>query len=110
MFRVLLAAAAVTTALSGCGWATAGQSPPAAAGAGVGPVDQGRIDGSHGGDAVLYATVGFFSPSPEIVAVGSVRPDGSFSVTYPATLPAAVLSRPGDQCPTIQATQRTAST
>ena len=105
MFRVLLAAVALTTALSGCGGATAGQSSPAA-----GPVEQGRIGAWHGGDAVLYATVGFFSPSPEIVAVGSVGTDGSFSVTYPATLPPDVLSRPRDQCPTIQATDPTAST
>jgi hypothetical protein len=110
MFRVLLAAAAVATALSGCGAPAASQSPPAAAGAALGPVDQGHIGGWHGGDAVLYATVGFFSPSPEIVAAGSVRADGSFSVAYPATLPAAVLSRPGDQCSTIQATDPTAST
>jgi len=110
MFRVLPAALAITAALSGCGGAVSSPSPPAAVRPAGGPVEQGRIGGWHGGEAVLYATVGFFSPSPEIVAVGTVSADGSFSVTYPAGLPPDVLSKPGDQCSTIQATDPTAST
>lgn len=107
MLRTLAIALLSAAALAGCGSGAAG---PAAPDPVAGPVEQGNIDGWTGGDAVLYATVGFFSPNPQIVAVGSVRPGGSFSVTYPATLPPDVLGRPADQCPTIRATDPAALT
>jgi hypothetical protein len=110
MSRFLLAALALAAALSGCGWGIGSPAAHAAAKPAAGPVEAGTIHGWTGGDATLYATVGFFSPNPEIVAVGAVRPNGSFSVTYPATLPADLLSNPSDQCSTIHATDPAAST
>lgn len=110
MFRVLLAAVAAMSALAGCGWGMGSPAGPGAATPAAGPVERGSIDGWTAGDAVLYGTVGFFAPAPEIVAVGSVRPDGTFSVTYPPTLPPDVLSKPSDQCSTIRSTDPDAST
>jgi len=110
MFRVAMAAIAATIALSACGSGVGTTAEPGAAKPAAGPVETGTIKSWTGGDATLYATVGFFAPSPQIVAVGAVRPDGSFSVTYPATLPPDVLSKPSDQCSTIQSTDPNAST
>src|SRR2546430_11096641 len=69
MSRFLLAALALTAALSGCGWGVGSPAAHAAAKPAAGPVEAGTIHGWTGGDATLYATVGFFSPNPEIVAV-----------------------------------------
>ena len=80
MSRFLLVALALTAALAGCGWGVGSPAAHAAAKPATGPVEAGTIHGWTGGDATLYATVGFFSPNPEIVAVGAVLPDGSFSV------------------------------
>ena len=106
MFRARMAALAATLMVAACGSA----STAASTGPATGPREAGTIKGWTGGDATLYATVGFFAPNPEIVAVGAVTPDGSFSVVYPATLPADVLSRPAEQCSTIQATDPAART
>ena len=65
-----------------------------------GPTERGRIAGWPGGNAVLYPTVGFFG-SPQIVAVGLVRPDGSFVVRLPARVPVDLLSKSASQCATL---------
>jgi hypothetical protein len=65
------------------------------------PLDRGTIVGWVGGNAVIYATVGFFGP-PQIFAVGTVRPDGSFVVHFPALLPVDLLQKSIDQCSTLR--------
>jgi DoxX-like family len=81
-------------------------APPALAAAadlqdGRAVIEQGRIAGWQGGDAAIYATVGFFG-APRVVGVGSVTSDGSFSVSLPDEVPADLLGKSTDQCPTIQ--------
>lgn len=65
-----------------------------------GPLERGTIVGWRGGNAVIYPTVGFFGP-PQIFAVGSVQPDGSFAVQFPAVLPVDLLAKSTAQCPTL---------
>jgi len=65
-----------------------------------GPVERGNIVGWGGGNAVLYPTVGFFG-NPRIFAVGSVQPDGSFSVWFPAVLSVDLLEKSTAQCSTL---------
>ena len=67
----------------------------------AGLVERGRIGGWPGGNAVIYGTVGFFG-TPQIVAVGAVHPDGSFSVRFPSTLPVDLLHKSTDQCSTLR--------
>lgn len=62
-----------------------------------GPLERGRIVGWVGGNAVIYPTVGFFGP-PQVFAVGAVKPDGSFVVHFPATLPVDLLDKSTAQC------------
>lgn len=66
----------------------------------AGPVERGRIVGWPGGNAVIYPTVGFFG-TPQIFAVGAVKPDGSFTVRFPAVLPVDLLHKSTDQCATL---------
>jgi hypothetical protein len=97
----------VTGLLSGAGAAAARvatQSRPAAtanrAGGLSGPAERGKIAGWPGGNAVLYPTAGFFG-NPQILAVGLVRPDGSFAVRLPARVPVDLLSKSASQCSTL---------
>ena len=66
-----------------------------------GPTERGMIVGWPGGNAVIYQTVGFFG-TPQILAVGSVWPDGSFAVHLPARVPVDLLGQSGSQCPTLR--------
>jgi len=68
---------------------------------GTAVVEQGQIVGWQGGDAAIYATVGFFG-APRVVGVGSITSDGSFSVNLPDEVPADLLGKSTDQCSTIQ--------
>jgi hypothetical protein len=81
--------------------AAAGHSAAAAAWEQGGPTEQGRIVGWPGGDAVIYPTAGFFG-NPQILAVGAVRPDGSFSVRLPDRVPVDLLGKSTDQCATLR--------
>jgi hypothetical protein len=95
----LLAAAAAPAAR-----AAAGHHPVAAAAASsrqAGPTERGNIVGWPGGNAVIYPTAGFFT-SPRILAVGAVRPDGSFTVQLPARVPADLLATSTSQCATLR--------
>jgi hypothetical protein len=65
-----------------------------------GPTERGKIVGWPGGNAVLYPTAGFFG-NPQILAVGLVRPDGSFIVRLPARVPVDLLSKSASQCSTL---------
>ena len=67
----------------------------------AGPTERGVIVGWPGGNAVIYQTVGFFG-TPQILAVGSVWPDGSFAVHLPARVPVDLLGQSGSQCPTLR--------
>jgi hypothetical protein len=101
-------AAAIVLPLLWMGWggsigqAAASHQPslasPAQAHGGL--VERGRIVGWPGGNAVIYPTVGFFGVS-QIVAVGAVHANGSFSVRFPSTLPVDLLHRSTDQCSTL---------
>lgn len=51
-------------ALSACG---SGMSASAANVTSRGPIEHGTVIGWQDGDAVVYATVGFFPPNPQIV-------------------------------------------
>lgn len=102
----------------------AGQPPAAAAPAAVrpamghgaraadeqtGPTERGTIVGWPGGNAVVYQTVGFFG-TPQILAVGSVWPDGSFAVHLPPQVPVDLLGPSGSQCSTLQSSDPAALT
>jgi hypothetical protein len=95
----LLAAAAAPTAR-----AAAGNHPavtPAASTRLAAPVERGTIVGWSGGNAVIYPTAGFFA-SPQILAVGAVRPDGSFTVQLPARVPVDLLAKGTSQRATLR--------
>jgi hypothetical protein len=89
----LLAAAAVP--------ARAAAGNHAAAARQTAPVEQGKIVGWPGGNAVIYPTAGFFA-NPQILAVGAVRPDGSFTVQLPARVPVDLLAKSTSQCTTLR--------
>jgi len=92
----LLAAATSPTAQS-----AAGKHPAiSAASRRAGPTERGKIVGWPGGNAVIYPTAGFFT-NPQILAVGSARPDGSFTVQLPAQVPADLLANSTSQCATL---------
>lgn len=65
------------------------------------PVERGKIVGWRGGNAVIYPTAGFFG-NPQILAVGSVRPNGSFTVQLPAPVPVDLLAKASSQCATLR--------
>jgi hypothetical protein len=74
---------------------------------GAAVVEHGRIVNWPGGDAVIYPTEGLFG-DPQIIAVGAVHADGSFSVRLPSPLPEGLLQGGGtsstggsDQCATV---------
>jgi hypothetical protein len=69
--------------------------------AGESHVERGKVVGWPGGDAVIYATLGFFG-NAQIFAVGAVERDGSFSIDLPPVVPVDLLGRSTDQCSTIQ--------
>jgi hypothetical protein len=93
----LLAAAAAPTARP-----AAGHHPAiSTASRGAGPTQQAKIAGWPGGNAVIYPTAGFFT-NPSILAVGSVRPDGSFTVQLPAGVPVDLLANSTSQCATLR--------
>ena len=101
----LLASAAAPTAR-----AAAGNHPAvtlAAAARHTAPVERGTIAGWPGGSAVIYPTAGFFT-SPQILAVGAVRPDGSFTVQLPARVPADLLAKSTSQCTTLHSSDPSA--
>jgi hypothetical protein len=75
----------------------------------AGPTERGVIVGWPGGNAVIYQTVGFFG-APQILAVGSVWPDGSFAVHLPARVPVDLLGTSGSQCATLQSSDPAALT
>jgi hypothetical protein len=66
-----------------------------------GPTERGKIVGWRGGNAVIYPTAGFFT-NPQILAVGAVRPDGSFTVRLPARVPVDLLVKSTSQCATLR--------
>lgn len=83
--------------------AATGSRPAATAdrtGKAFGPTERGKIAGWPGGNAVLYPTAGFFG-NPQILAVGLVRPDGSFVVRLPARVPVDLLAGSASQCSTL---------
>ena len=100
MIRNTLTSLSAFIALAACSFGTTSSAVGTVP---LGPLERGVISGWNAGDAVVYGTVGFFSPNPQIVAIGAVKPDGSFTVDYPAVLPQDVLVRPSAQCSTIQA-------
>jgi hypothetical protein len=65
------------------------------------PVERGNIVGWPGGNAVIYPTAGFFT-NPQILAVGAVRPGGSFTVQLPARVPEDLLAKSTSQCATLR--------
>ena len=84
--------------------AAAGNHPavtPAASTRQAAPVERGKIVGWPGGNAVIYPTAGFFT-NPQILAVGAVRPDGSFTVQLPARVPVDLLAKSTSQCATLR--------
>jgi hypothetical protein len=87
-------ASAARAAAGGHPGATAARQP-------LGPTERGIIVGWPGGNAVIYPTAGFFT-NPQILAVGSVRPDGSFAVQLPARVPVDLLGRSTGQCATLR--------
>lgn len=94
----LLAAAAVPTARP------AARHHPAATAASsrrAGPAERGKIVGWPGGNAVIYPTAGFFT-NPQILSVGAVRPNGSFTVQLPARVPVDLLAKSSSQCATLR--------
>ena len=95
----LLAAAAAPAAQAAAGHHPA--ATPAAAMRQAAPVERGTIAGWPGGTAVIYPTAGFFT-SPQILAVGAVRPDGSFTVQLPAGVPVDLLAKSTSQCATLR--------
>src|SRR5207248_8233659 len=102
MFHKTWTVLAAAISLAACSSAAASSGEDAAALPTPGPVEHGHIIGWAGGDATIYGTVGFFSPNPQIFAVGGVEPGGAFSVAYPAILPPDLLAKPAAQCSTIQ--------
>jgi hypothetical protein len=88
----LLAAAATSSAR-----AATGNHPAVTPAA---PVERGTIVGWPGGNAVIYPTAGFFA-NPQILAVGAVRPGGSFTVQLPARVPVDLLAKNTSQCATL---------
>lgn len=95
----LLAAAAAPAAR-----AAAGHHPavtPAASTHQTAPIERGKIVGWPGGNAVIYPTAGCFT-NPQILAVGAVRPDGSFTVQLPARVPVDLLANSTSQCATLR--------
>lgn len=84
--------------------AAAGHHPavtPTAAARQTAPIERGTIIGWPGGNAVIYPTAGFFT-NPQILAVGAVRPDGSFTVQLPAQVPVDLLATSASQCATLR--------
>jgi hypothetical protein len=75
----------------------------------AGPAERGKIVGWPGGNAVIYPTAGFFT-SPQILAVGAVWPDGSFTVQLPAQVPADLLAKSTSQCATLHSSNPKALT
>ena len=110
-----LLAAALSTALlmaaaSPTAQPTAGEHPAiSTASRRAGPAERGKIVGWPGGDAVIYPTAGFFG-NPQILAVGSVRPDGSFTVQLPAQVPVDLLAKTSSQCATLRSSNPKALT
>ena len=93
----LLAAAASPTAQP-----TTGKHPAiSTASRRTGPAERGKIVGWPGGNAVIYPTAGLFT-NPQILAVGSVRPDGSFTVQLPVWVPVDLLGKSSSQCATLR--------
>jgi hypothetical protein len=102
-----LLAAALSTGLLA---ATASAAAPPAAGKHPatspatrrpGPTERGKIVGWPGGNAVIYPTAGFFT-NPQILAVGAIRTDGSFTVKLPARVPVDLLAKSTTQCATLR--------
>ncbi len=58
---------------------------------------------------MIYPTAGFFG-SPQILAVGAVRPDGSFTVQLPARVPVDLLAKSTSQCATLHSSNPKALT
>jgi hypothetical protein len=58
---------------------------------------------------VIYPTAGFFT-NPQILAVGAVRPDGSFTVQLPARVPVDLLAKSSSQCATLRSSNPKALT
>lgn len=102
-----LSVAALSTGLLGAAASpaaqpTAGNHPAiSTASQRAGPTERGKIVGWPGGNAVIYPTSGFFT-NPQILAVGSVRPDGSFTVQLPARVPVDLLANSSSQCTTLR--------
>src|SRR5690348_10540148 len=96
-FSVLIAPQAPT----GLAAARAQTSFDADMGEAGGRVERGTMVGWPGGDAIIYPTLGFFGDA-QILAVGAVDADGSFSVRLPAVVPVDLLGRSTEQCSTIQ--------
>ena len=101
----LLAAAASAAAHPAAGHhrASSPATRPAA------PAEQGKIVGWPGGNAVIYPTAGFFT-NPQILAVGAVRPNGSFTVQLPPRVPVDLLANSTSQCPTLRSSNPDALT
>ncbi|MGE5136925.1 MAG: hypothetical protein ACM32E_29025 [Gemmatimonadota bacterium] len=110
--RAVRSLAALSVAALGTGLLAAAASPTAQPTAGkhpaistasrrAGPTERGTIVGWPGGNAVIYPTAGFFT-DPQILAVGSVRPDGLFIVQLPARVPVDLLANSSSQCPTLR--------
>jgi hypothetical protein len=106
--------AALGVAALGAGLLAAAAAPAARAAAGnhpavtltastrqTAPIERGKIVGWPGGNAVIYPTAGFFT-NPQILAVGAVRPDGSFTVELPARVPVDLLANSTSQCATLR--------
>lgn len=104
LMGAVLGAGVLATAAS-----AASAAQPAGAAGSAGPAERGRIAGWPGGDAVIYPTAGFFG-NPQILAVGSVRPDGSFAVRLPERVPVDLLSRSTSQCATLRSADPAALT
>jgi hypothetical protein len=103
----LLAAAAAPTARP-----AAAHHPAATAAASSrrpGPAERGNIVGWPGGNAVIYPTAGFFG-NPQILAVGAVRPNGTFTVQLPARVPVDLLAKSTSQCATLSSNPKALST
>ena len=92
----LLAAASTTQAA-----AATHPAAIAAASSRQGLTERGKIVGWPGGNAIIYPTAGFFT-NPQILAVGPVRPDGSFTVQLPARVPVDLLANSTSQCATLR--------
>lgn len=98
----LLTAAVLSTGLLAASASAASQHPATSTATwSAGPAERGKIIGWPGGNAVIYPTAGFFT-NPQILAVGAVRPDGSFTVQLPARVPVNLLAKSTTQCATLR--------